>query len=41
MNRDPSVLLDDVAQAAAEIAELMQGPEFEVSSGDIRTQRAG
>ena len=40
MSRDPAVLLEDVAQAASEIAGFIEGLEFEAFSHDIRTQRA-
>ena len=40
MSRDPAVLLEDVAQAASEMAGFIEGLEFEVFNDDIRTQRA-
>ena len=40
MSRDPAVLLEDVAQAASEIAGFIEGLEFEVFDHDTRTQRA-
>ena len=39
MNRDPDVLLEDLAQAVSEKAGFIEGLEFEAFNEDIRSQR--